>query len=167
MFVLLPSGQQPADSATWNQIHGPDRARVALEGLGASGRASVVVSLNSDANQLQWEVLDERNLRAGDPTKAAFNLSYHLQDVRDTIYVAFGPVGSSCFLEGPANIDEVWNLDPKATLGVFDLHDGNDCSTLTPLATVPLDTTAGARFLVVSYEVDGQVRLLSAPITEP
>ena len=85
----------------------------------------------------------------------------------DSIYVAFGPVGSRCFLEGRANIDEVWNLDPKATLGVFDLNEGSDCRTLTPLATVPLDTTPGARLLIVSYEVDGQVKLLSAPITEP
>jgi hypothetical protein len=165
-FVLLPAGACPANT-NWSVVSGPDRAFISVNALeGESQRASVIIGLDDDTNQVQWETLDESELAVGSASQANLHISYGLFDIRGP-NIALGTAAGGCFHNGSTNVNDVFSLPPGSfDFGVYDALSNTKCVPATLLASVPLDVPAGQNLLVVTYLEANMVKIMSAPILE-
>lgn len=164
-FVLLPSGERPADT-NWLVVSGPDRAFITTSQLdGAGQQGSLIVSLDDDTNQLQYEQLDESDLNAGDASQANLHIAYGLFDIAGGQNIDLGTVGKGCFHSGSTSVSQVFSLPAgNFEFGVYDSQVTAGCAASTLLASAPLDVAAGENVLLVTYLDDNAVKIVSAPI---
>ncbi|MFT3927123.1 MAG: hypothetical protein QM778_31545 [Myxococcales bacterium] len=167
-FVLLPSGQLPT-GGNWSVVSGPDRAAVTVGELdGAQQRASLIVSLDNDTNQVAYATLDESRLMEGDPKLANLHIYYGLFDIDGGIVADLGIVGSGCFHAGSTNVADVFSVTPGSfAFGVCDSQLTAGCPSTTLLSAVTLTMGPGENQLVVTYLENTYVRLMAAHIAPP
>lgn len=167
-FVLLPSGEQPADT-NWQVVSGANRAFITVTQLdGENQQGSLIVSLDDDTAQLQAETLDESELEAGSPSQANLHIHYGLFDIVGGQVIDFGTVGHGCFHAGSTSVGQVFSLPAGALdFGVYDSQLTAGCHASTLLASAPLEVAAGNHALVVTYLDSNAVKIVSAPIEVP
>jgi hypothetical protein len=164
-LVLMPAGEVPEDTSFWmvDNSTGPDRAYVKINELDAANeRATIIVRLDDFTDQIQWEQLDETELMLGEPASANLHISYEL-NLEGTVVPAFSVAGEPCLFTGTTGVAQAWPVTAGTfDVGVYDTQTVAECTT--ELATTSITAAAADQVLVAVYNVDADVRFLTAPI---